>query len=79
MLNLRNIREDGKFDNINYIVIYNLVFITKNVRKAHSFRGGMDSTLFYNLMCMLLLILHTYYSIIYVWKIIIDIQTQQYL
>ena len=53
--------------------------VTENVRKAHSFRGGMDSTLFYNLMCMLSLILYTYYSIIYVWKIIIDIQTQQYL
>ena len=51
----------------------------KSVRKAHSFMGGMDSTLFYNLMCMLSLILYTYYSIIYVWKIIIDIQTQQYL
>ncbi len=53
--------------------------LTENVRKAHSFRGGMERTLFYNLMCMLLLILYIYYSIIYVWKIIIDIQTQQYL
>ena len=55
------------------------ILLTENVRKAHSFRGGMDSTLFYNLMCMLSLILYTYYDIVYVWKIIIDIQTQQYL
>ena len=55
------------------------VKFTTNVRKANSFRGWMNSTLFYNLMCMLLLILYTYYDIVYVWKIIIDIQTQQYL
>lgn len=35
--------------------------------------------LFYSLMCMLLLILYTYYDIVYVWKTNIDIQTQQYL
>ena len=46
-------------------------------RKAHSFRGGMDSTFFYNLICMVLLISYIYYFIIYVWKIIID--TQPYL
>ena len=40
---------------------------------------GWIAHLFYNLMCMLPLILYTYYNIIYVWKIIIDIQTQQYL
>ena len=49
------------------------------VRKAHSFRGGMDSTFFYNLICMVLLISYIYYYIIYVWKIIIDTQTQPYL
>lgn len=53
--------------------------LTRIVRKAHSFRGGWIAHLFYNLMCMLPLILYTYYNIIYVWKIIIDIQTQQYL
>ena len=40
---------------------------------------GWIAHLFYSLMCMLLLILYTYYDIVYVWKIIIDIQTQQYL
>ena len=40
---------------------------------------GWIAHLFYSLMCMLLLILYTYYDIVDVWKINIDIQTQQYL
>ena len=40
---------------------------------------GWIAHLFYSLMCMLLLILYTYCDIVDVWKIIIDIQTQQYL
>ena len=49
------------------------------VRKAHSFRGGMESAFFYNLICMVLLISYIYYFIIYVWKIIIHTQTKTYL
>ena len=64
-----NIREGLTFDDVLQII----------VRKAHSFRGGMDGTFFYNLICMVLLISYIYYFIIYVWKIIIDTQTQPYL
>ena len=40
---------------------------------------GWIAHLFYSSMCMLLLILYTYYDIVDVWKTNIDIQTQQYL
>jgi hypothetical protein len=40
---------------------------------------GWIAHLFYNLMCMYILFLYTCYDIVYVWKIIIDIQAQQYL
>ena len=33
----------------------------------------------YKIMCMYILQIYTYYDIVYVWKINIDIQTQQYL
>ena len=40
---------------------------------------GMDSTKYKKIMCMQILKTYTYYDIVDVWKINIDIQTQQYL
>lgn len=53
--------------------------ITKVYGKPTPLGVGWIAHLFYSLMCMLLLILYTYYDIVDVWKINIDIQTQQYL
>lgn len=40
---------------------------------------GWIALLFFNNVCMFILILYTAYNIIIIWKIIIDTQTQQYL
>ena len=53
--------------------------ITNNNAKSPLLQGWDVQHIFYNLICMVLLISYIYYFIIYVWKIIIDTQTQTYL
>lgn len=55
------------------------IYLQQTCGKPTPLGVGRIAHLFYSLTCMLLLILYTYYDIVDVWKINIDIQTQQYL
>ena len=55
------------------------IYLQQTCGKPTPLGMGWIAHLFYSLTCMLLLILYTYYDIVDVWKINIDIQTQQYL
>lgn len=71
-----NIPTNGGYQLTECISVHKL---QKTYGKPTPLGVGWIAHLFYSSMCMLLLILYTYYDIVDVWKINIDVQTQQYL